>query len=214
MIYHIYLGMCKTIEDSIFSGTLSYLTGGLLIATGKPKYIWAGAFIIAVGSMQWVDAMIWYNKSQGTSSVVWSQFGVPTVLSLEILTGYLGYVYYSNKRILLYEPIMLTLMVFIFINYSTGCNESSLDKNGYLIWCGEKHLNSQPFVPVQRTIIMLFLAFPFLFYPEELLKYVILATSFGLWLYTIASDSFGSRWCQSFFVVDIIILAKLLIQGA
>ena len=206
--------MCKTIEDSIFSGSLSYLTGGLLLATRKPKYIWAGVFILAVGSMQWIDAMIWYRKSQNLSSVAWSRFGVPTVLVLQLLTGYFGYVYYSGNRIFLYEPVLISIIVFIYAQYIIKCGESTTDANGYLIWCGKNNIDPEPFRLIGRTIIMLCLVFPFLFYPDDLIKYLIILASTGLWLYTVMSDSFGARWCQSFFVVDMMILGKLFLQGA
>lgn len=206
--------MCKTIGDSIFSGSLSYLTGGLLLAAGEPEYIWAGAFILAVGTMQWVDAMIWYNKSQGASSVIWSQLGVPTVLVLELITGYFGYVYYSHKRIVLYEPLLAFMVLSILFTFYTNCDESSIDTSGYLIWCGKKNIKPQPYRIFERTLIMLCLVFPFFFYPHGIIKYGIILASFGLWVDTVMYDSFGSRWCHSFFAVDMIVLAKLLIQGA
>jgi hypothetical protein len=206
--------MCRTIKDSILSGSLSYVTGAVLLSTGQPKYIWAGLFVLAVGTMQWVDAMIWYRKSQGVSSVAWSQFAVPTVLSMEIVVGYLGYVYYSHKRIPLYEPLVALAVLSIFYSFSIKCNESTTDADGYLVWCGVDPPNKNDSMRlVERTMVMLFIFFPFFFFPDFRMKVLILGTGFILWLQTVLSDSFGARWCQSFFIVDILILGKLFLDA-
>jgi hypothetical protein len=202
--------MCRTIEDSILSGSLSYVTGGVLLATGQPKYIWAGMMVLAVGTMQWVDAMIWYRKSRGESSVGWSQIAVPTVLSLEIIVGYLGYIYYFQKRMPAYEPIVVLMVLGIFYLFQRDCQESSIDKDGYLVWCGAQSVTQNYIARMaERTAIMFFIFFPFFFFPDAGFKWLILGTGLGLWLYTVLSDSFGARWCQSFFIVDIVILVKL-----
>ena len=206
--------MCRTISDSILSGSLSYLTGAVLLSTGQPKYIWAGLFVLAVGTMQWVDAMIWYRKSQGVSSIAWSQFAVPAVLSLEIIVGYLGYVYYSHKRIPLYELFAALVVLSIFYSFSKRCDESSTDADGYLVWCGANALTKNKSMRLlERTMVMFFIFFPFFFFPDFLMKVLILGTGFALWLYTVLSDSFGARWCQSFFIVDILILGKLFLDA-
>jgi len=164
--------------------------------------------------MQWVDAMIWYRKSQGVSSVAWSQFAVPTVLSMEIIVGYLGYVYYSHKRIPLYEPLAALVVFSIFYSFFRRCDESSTDADGYLVWCGADALNKNSSMRLlERTMVMLFIFFPFFFFPDFSMQIFILGTGIVLWLQTVVSDSFGARWCQSFFIVDILILGKLFLDA-
>jgi len=206
--------MCKSIEDSLFSGALSYFTGALLLFTGKPKYIWVGSLIIAVGSMQFVDAMIWYKKSQGESSLDWTRFGVPTVLAAECLAAYLGYVYYYNKRMRLYEGVLFVAILGIFYLYTTHCDENEIDREGYLIWCG-KHTRDMDYslLMLCRTAIMILIFFPFFWFPDAFFRYGIIGIAFILWMITLFYDSFGSRWCYSFFVADIMILAKALLVG-
>jgi hypothetical protein len=205
--------MCKSIEDSIFSGSLSYLTGAVLLATGKPKYIWLASFVLVVGSMQWVDAAIWYQKSRGQSSKALTQFAVPTVLSLEIIVGYLGYVYYYGKRMPLYELILLGTVIFLMWSYF-HCDESTVDSLGYLIWCGKDKLEPNKLKRnFYRTVLMIFIFFPFLFFPDFLLQLSVIGAGFVLWLLTVNTDSFGSRWCYSFFVLDILILGRVLLMA-
>ena len=206
--------MCKSITDSIFSGSLSYFTGALLLFTGKPKYIWVGTFIIAVASMQFVDAMIWYRKFQGESSVDWTRFGVPTVLAAQFLSAYLGYVYYYNKRMPIYEVFLVTIIIGMFYLYTSFCDESTLDSHGYLIWCGDQNADMNPYSRIVcRTLLLIFLMFPFLWFPDTFFRYGILGIGFILWLMTLLYDSFGSRWCYSFFLADLMILGKALLVG-
>ena len=156
--------MCKTIEDSIFSGTLSFLTGGILIATGKPKYIWLGAFILTVGIMQWVDAALWYSIQDRAPTAAISLF-VPIVLSAEILVAYGGYVYYSGKRMPLYEIAMISFIVGVLYSWFKYSKETVVTKDGYLMWGNYD-------IPSFGKIMFLFsLIIPFLFYPDDFIKY-------------------------------------------
>lgn len=207
MICHTYVGMCKTIEDSIFSGTLSYLTGGLLLATGKPKYIWLGAFILTVGTMQWVDTALWYSLQHGTPTAAISLL-VPIVLSAEILVAYGGYVYYTGKRMPLYEVAMIPYIVGLLYRWLKKFKETIVTKDGYLMW-GNYDISS-----FGKLMFLLLLIVPFIFYPDDFIKYSLFAVSIPIFIYTFTQKEFGSRWCQSFFIFDIFVLGKLLIQGA
>jgi len=207
LIYHTYLGMCKTIEDSIFSGTLSYLTGGILIATGKPKYIWLGAFILTVGTMQWVDATLWYSIQNRAPTAAISLL-VPTVLSAEILVAYGGYVYYTGKRMPLYEVVMIPYIVGLLYSWFKYAKETVVTKDGYLFW-GNYDISS-----FGKIMFLLLLIVPFLFYPDDFIKYSLFAVLIPIFVYTFTQKEFGSRWCQSFFIFDMFVLGKLLIQGA
>ena len=199
--------MCKTIEDSIFSGALSYLTGGLLIATGKPKYIWLGAFVLTVGTMQWVDAALWYSIQQGAPTREISLF-VPIVLSAEILAAYGGYVYYFGKRMPYYELAMIPFIISLMYSWFKYSRETTVTKDGYLFW-GNYDISS-----FGKLMFLFSLIVPFLFYPDEFIKYTLFAVLIPIFVYTFSQKEFGSRWCQSFFIFDMFVLAKLFIQGA
>jgi hypothetical protein len=199
--------MCKTIEDSIFSGTLSYLTGGILIATGKPKYIWLGAFILTVGTMQWVDTALWYSIQHSAPTAAISLF-VPIVLSAEILVAYGGYVYYTGKRMPLYELAMIPYIVGLLYSWFKYAEETVVTKDGYLFW-GNYDISS-----FGKIMFLFLLVIPFLFYPDDFIKYSLFAVLIPIFVYTFTQKEFGSRWCQSFFIFDTFVLGKLLIQGA
>lgn len=199
--------MCKSIEDSIFSGALSYLTGGLLLATGKPKYIWLGAFILIVGTMQWVDARLWYSIQHKIPTRPLA-LAVTAVLVGEILAAYGGYMYYTGKRMPLYEFVMILYVLVLVYNWFKYAGETVVTKNGYLMW------GNYDFSSLEKIIFLFLITVPFLFYPDDFITYALFVTMIPIFIYTFKQKEFGSRWCQSFFAFDILVLGKLLVQGA
>lgn len=190
------------------SGTLSYFTGAVLISTGKPKYIWLGAFVLIVGTMQWVDATLWYMKENSIPTREFSKWAVVTVLVLEPLAAYLGYVYYFGKRMPLYEIVYLIVSASMLYRWFLECKETRVTSDGYLVWC------DVPFKSIiNKTIFIALLFFPFLFFPDILLRNTIMVGAVILWLYNLNHEAFGSRWCHSFNILDIVILGRLLLTG-
>lgn len=195
--------MCKTIQDSIFSGSLSYLTGGLLLATRKPKYMWLGAFVLIVGTMQWVDAGLWYSIQHNIPTRPLA-LAVVAVLVGEILAAYGGYVYYTGKRMPLYEIIMIPFLISIVYNWFKYATETVVTKDGYLMW------GSYEITNLVKIMFLSLAIFPFIFYPDDFIKYALFGIMIPIFIYTFNSKEFGSRWCQSFFIFDILVLGKLL----
>ena len=200
--------MCKTIQDSLESGILSYLTGILLILTGKPKYIWLGAFVLIIGTMQWVDAALWYMKQNNIPTLEFSKWAVITVLVLEPLAAYLGYVYYYGERMPLYEIAYVLVASSMFYRWFSDCKETTVTADGYLKWCDLRFENI-----FNKSIFLFMLFFPFTFFPDILLRNVLMVGAVILWLYNLNHEAFGSRWCHSFNILDTIILARLFIGG-
>ena len=199
--------MCKSIEDSIFSGALSYLTGGLLLATGKPKYIWLGAFVLIVGTMQWVDARLWYSIKHNIPTRPLA-LAVTAVLVAEILAAYGGYMYYTGKRMPLYEIVMIPYVLLLGYSWFKYAGETIVTKDEYLMW-GNYEISS-----FGKFVFLFLITFPFVFYPDDFIKYALFVILIPIFIYTFNQKEFGSRWCQSFFAFDILVLGKLLVQGA
>jgi hypothetical protein len=184
---------------------MSYLTGFILLYTQKPKYIWLGAFVLIIGTMQWVDATLWWYKHNNISTKTLSKYGVLSVLILEPIVGYLGYVYYSGNRIIPFEIILAVSSIYIAYDWISKCQETVITCDGYLKWCNNDFKSL-----LTKTIFLGLLFFPFLFFPDIFLRNMIMAVSFVLWLLSMNTDAFGSRWCHSFFILDILILLRLL----
>jgi hypothetical protein len=86
--------------------------------------------------------------------------------------------------------------------------ETIVTKDGYLMW-GNYDISS-----FGKLMFLLLLIVPFIFYPDDFFKYSLFAVSIPIFIYTFTQKEFGSRWCQSFFIFDIFVLGKLLIQVA
>ena len=196
--------MCKTIQDSVLSGTLSYLTGAVLIATGKPKYIWLGGTIIVIGTMQWVDMIIWYLKQNDMPTMEFSKYAVAGVLVLEPLAAYLGYVFYSGNRMPVYEIVYALASIFVVSSWFKQCKETTVTADGYLKWCDSTFKST-----LNKTIFIGLLFFPFIYFPDIFLRNSVMLTAFVLWLYNLNHEAFGSRWCNSVNILDMIILGNL-----
>jgi hypothetical protein len=200
--------MCKTIQDSVLSGTLSYLTGAVLIATGKPKYIWLGTFLLIIGTMQWVDTVIWTLKHRGMPTVEFSRYAVISILVLQPLVGYLGYVYYSGHRLPLYEIAYALAAPYIVYSWIKDCKETTITADGYLKWCDITYKSL-----LNKTIFFALLAAPFLYFPDRFISITMMIGALFLWLNNINHEAFGSRWCHSFNFLDTIVLAKVGIES-
>lgn len=201
--------MCKTIYDSILSGSVSYITGFLLIYLNKPEYIWLGIFILVVGSTQWIDALIWYNKQHNISTKEISKYGIITILVLELLVSYLGYVYYSRKRIIPFEILLLVGIVNFVYTWISDCEDTTVAEDGYLKWCNISFKNNvKDFI--MRAMFMIALFFPFIYFPDTLLRNAIMFSGFLSWLINYNTETFGSRWCHSFYLLDSVVILRLL----
>lgn len=200
--------MCKSIQDSILSLGLSYFTGAVLIATGKPKYIWLGAFVLIIGSMQGVDTVIWYMKNHSIPTKEFTKYAVFIVLALEPLVAYLGYIYYSGNRMPLFEIAYMLFFTFMAFTWFKNCKETTVTADGYLKWCDITFKSL-----FNRTFYMCLLFYPFIYFPDILLRNVLMISCLGLWLYNLNHEAFGSRWCYSFGLLDGIILGNLALRG-
>ncbi len=181
------------------------MTGAILLSTGKPKYIWLGVFVLVVGTMQWVDAALWYMKQNSIPTLEFSKWAVMTVLILEPLAAYLGYVYYFGKRMPIYEVAYVIVAVSMFYRWISDCKETTVTADGYLKWCDLRFKSI-----LNKSIFLFMLFFPFVFFPDILLRNVLMVGAVILWLYNLNHEAFGSRWCHSFNILDILILGRLL----
>jgi hypothetical protein len=109
---------------------------------------------------------------------------------------------------------MVAMIINMLYLYAAYCEESTLDSEGYLIWCGDNNADMNPYYRMLcRTIHVMLLMFPFFWFPDAFFRYGVIGVGFILWMMTLVYDSFGSRWCYSFFVADLIVLGKALLVG-
>jgi hypothetical protein len=109
--------MCGSTIDSVTAGTIICGTGAFFILSGKAEYIWLGSAIFIIGTMQFIDALIWILKAQNISTKFVSKYGVILILMLELIIAYLGYVFYYKKRIELYEIALLLFIIVLRVGW-------------------------------------------------------------------------------------------------
>ena len=72
--------MCGSVVDSVSAGTIIYGVGIILILSGKPEYLWLGSFILIIGTMQFVDALLWIMKQHNMSTDFVSRYLIVLIL--------------------------------------------------------------------------------------------------------------------------------------
>jgi hypothetical protein len=197
--------MCGSVVDSVSAGTIIYGVGIILILSGKPEYLWLGSFILIIGTMQFVDALLWIMKQHNMSTDFVSRYLIVLILVLEPIIAYLGYVYFYKQRIPLFEIVLFTYTVSSIYIWTTICDETTITQDGYLKWCGVDILF------INKVIFLFILLFPILFFPNMLQKVLCIGIITGTWLYNLNHEAFGSRWCYSTVAYSIMVLGTFLL---
>lgn len=197
--------MCGSIIDSVSSGTIIYGVGIILLLSRKPEYLWLGSFILIIGTMQFVDALLWIMKQHNMSTDFVSRYLIILVLVLEPIVAYLGYVYFYKQRMPLFEVVLFIYTICSIYSWTRICDDTTITQDGYLKWCGFDILF------IIKVLFLLILLFPMLFFPNMLQKTLCITILSGTWLYNLNHEAFGSRWCYSTVVYSIMALGAFLL---
>jgi hypothetical protein len=161
--------MCRSIQDSVTAGLIIHATALILVLTGKPEYLWLGAFVFSVGMMQWADAIIWYQRAHQISTIFVSRYVLPLILLSEPICAYLGYLHYYKQRIIPFELLMALYLSVHMLTWMSECIENtSVTADGYLKWC------NFDITDIPKIAYLFFLVFPFLFFPDKAVRTIIL----------------------------------------
>lgn len=197
--------MCRTFQESVTTGIVVTFTACIFFATKKPEYIWFGAFLIAISLTQWIDAYIWYAGLENTQLLV--KYGISSSLILELLVGYAGLVYALKTRLpVVYEICLLLYSVSVLYTWwFVTCEETTVSADGFLIWCGKKSST------IGRILFFMFLSAPFFWFPDPVLRPLIIGWMFITFVVSFGKDSFGANWCHSANLMSVFSLARLLV---
>ena len=200
--------MCGSTTDSIIAGSIICGVAATFVFSDKREYIWLGSLLFVVGTIQFMDALLWTFKSRGISTDFITRYGIITILLLEPIVAYLGYVYYygPSGRMPIYEVILALAIIAGAYLWITTCKETTTTKDGYLKWC------NFDFIAFLKITFLVLLLFPLLFFPNLLQKIVLLTLTAGTWLYNFNHEAFGSRWCYSSVAYSIAGLLIFLLQ--
>ena len=191
--------MCGSIRDSVLAGSIIYGTAAAFVLTRKPEFIWLGSTLFVIGTIQLLDAAIWFFESSAIA-----RYGILSVLMLEPFIAYMGYVYYYKNRLPLYELAYALFAIISIYTWIIECEDTTITKDGYLKWC------DYDMTPLAKWSFMLLLLFPFLYFPDINHKILLLTTTLAAWAYNYNHEAFGSRWCYST-VIYCILASSLLV---
>jgi len=200
--------MCGSTIDSVTAGTIICGVGAFFILSGKAEYIWLGSAVFIIGTMQFIDALIWILKAQNISTKFVSKYGVILILMLELIIAYLGYVFYYKKRIELYEIALLLFIIVSGNEWISLCKDTIVTNDGYLKWCNINIPSSF------KVLFITFLLIPMLFFPILEHRLLALGMIVGTWLYNYNHEAFGSRWCYGTVLYAIMALGLFLYKSS
>ena len=198
--------MCKTIKDSLISGSICVFIGVYLLSLGKPAYIWIAYILFAIAPMQFIDAAIWQRKAEGLDTVALSTYAIPAVLAAQPLAVYMGFLLFY-PRMPLYELIYAIYLVSMLYIWSTTCKETTVASDGFLKWCGFN------FNFLSKFTHIALLLFPLLYFPDNVLKIILIGSISITWLYNYSRESFGSGWCYLQSLTSLAVLARTLMPA-
>jgi len=132
------------------------------------------------------------------------------VLVLEPIVAYLGYVYYSGKRIIPYEIFAGSMLIVMIYRWISTCDDTSVGNDGYLNWCSINNIDM--ITTIFRAVFMMTIIYPLLYFPDVPMKIAVISATIVSWLINLKTQTFGSRWCHAFYVSDLLILGLLLLR--
>jgi hypothetical protein len=197
--------MCKTFEDSLISGVTGISIATYLLSLGKPAYTWIAYLFFSIASMQFVDAAIWYRRAQGLDTVTLSKYVIPTILAIQPIALYMGFLL-IYPRMPLYEILYAIYLVGLLYYWTTLCIDTTVASDGFLKWCGFE-LNS-----LSKFSHIFILLIPLLYFPDTVLKFLIIGPICVTWLYNYSRESFGSGWCYTENFGGLAVVARILMK--
>ena len=206
--------MCYSLESSKNAFIIGSLSCTYLVFVSKDKTLnHIGVFLFTVNLIQFLEYFIWDDLDCNKYNTVATNL-IPIVLTLQILSLYLGGYYYQtlkiNDNFLLFLSIFLIIVIFYsyFISWEKNiCTTTNED--GSLKW-GFLHRNEN-FLPAHIIYYGSFLFLPF--FAKDIYKSItILVLGMTTWLYTtILHNSTYTRWCYfssyiplAFIIIEII----------
>ena len=182
--------MCKTIEDSLLAGTISTSISVYFLSLKKPVYTWFAYILLSTAPMQFIDAAIWQRKAKGLDTVAISTYAIPAVLAVQPLAVYMGFLLFY-PRMPLYELVYAIYLVSMVYVWTTSCKDTTVASDGFLKWCGFNINFLSKFAHISLLL------FPLIYFPNNLLKIILIGSISITWLYNYSRESFGSGWCYS-----------------
>lgn len=194
--------MCKSFENSVIAGALSYAASLYLWMRNVGMDRWFSLLLFTFSSIQWCEALLWYDQQKQPGGLasgsqlnrMVTKYAISGILALEPLMALIGnYASPMEKRPSLYMVILYCLIsTALFIRLAGKTNHSHVNEEGSIKWNSTSS-------SVRSTLMYAgLLILPFLLYGEmdERLLLLLVAV-LAIWGYSALNSpgSIGSNWC-------------------
>ena len=200
--------MCINKEVSITTFIVSLFVGIYLFFRNKKYDKWLAVFLLSFSSMQLIEYFLWIlqenNLFKSNYDYFLVKFVIPLVLILELLSAYLGKLWYQNnykfnilnllkkefKTSIFPYILIIYIAIFIYHQYIAKFVGSSVSKQGHLNW-GSTYQHKKFWTYFNGLLFAFLLAYPF-FGEINIVAIYLFATVLIALFY---SDNFASYWC-------------------
>ena len=197
--------MCYSVESSLKTTTISFLSIIYLLSSKIPHFQWLGITLIGWCGMQFDELLLWLtNPRKGctkTNEIITMSL-IPFTLLSQPLFGLWGSLYVFpwktlsklRKQFMIFYTVMCTLIIYFIHFFKPDKTCTTVTKQGHLSWGTTKYVsNTAIFTPLWAIIITL----PILLFWTKKYMLILLLLILPLigYQYGKYTDSQGSIWC-------------------
>ena len=197
--------MCYSVESSLKTTTISFLSIIYLLSSKIPHFQWLGITLIGWCGMQFDELLLWLtNPRKGctkTNEIITMSL-IPFTLLSQPLFGLWGSLYVFpwktlsklRKQFMIFYTVMCTLIIYFIHFFKPDKTCTTVTKQGHLSWGTTKYVsNTAIFTPLWAIIITL----PILLFWNKKYMLILLLLILPLigYQYGKYTDSQGSIWC-------------------
>jgi len=191
--------MCFSFEVSIITGLVSYVIAYYLWKRNLKYDRWFSIIIFTYSTMQWLDAMLWYDKKHNSTASNLNKFIstylIPFVIGAIFLSIIVGAKYKKYKIGKVEFSVYIACAIGIFLVLSNGfglygTNTTTINKKCHLDWGIKRKWSVLSFL---FWIVLMIL--PLRFIETKAKVVVAIAVIIPLLLVYTTKYSIGSLWC-------------------
>ena len=179
--------MCWNVEVSFMTGFVTYLICFYIYLRNHGYDRWLGLFMFVVGTMQWIEGLIWYNLDSPINYYL-TVYAIAVALPLQFITSlYCASLYGKINKYLIPIYQLASVLCFAFEVYY---NHSSTVIDGELAWGDQTHT-------MLGTWFLVVLILPFVYMKDRLLAFLTVAMTAGTFVISMNKYPYTwtSNWC-------------------
>lgn len=214
--------MCYSIESSIRTTLLSFISIVYLLTSGIPHFQWIGVALIGWCGMQFDELLLWLTnprKECTTWNKIITMSLIPFTLFSQPIFALWGSLYVFpwkkitqlKKQLMIFYTILCAIIIY-FIHFNKPDKVCTIvSKQGHLNWSTNNYVIKNKLLPYIWLIIIVLPLF-ILWNKSFILIFLICVLPLFGFLYGERTDSHGSIWCYYTSYSSIIAVIALFLQ--